>query len=55
VDIALGIAGSLMGVFLIRSLGFASQGGLLYSIIVAIGGAVTLTAIARFFLQVARA
>ena len=55
VDIALGIAGSLMGGFLVRSLGFASQGGLLYSIIVAIGGAVTLTAIARFFLRVARA
>jgi uncharacterized membrane protein YeaQ/YmgE (transglycosylase-associated protein family) len=54
-DIALGIAGSLMGGFLMRSLGYASQGGLLYSIIVAIGGAVILTAVARFFLRVARA
>jgi len=53
-DIALGIAGSLTGGFLMRSMGYASQGGLLYSIIVAIGGAVILTAVARFFLRVAR-
>ena len=54
-DIAIGIAGALLGGFLIQSLGYASQGGLLYTIVVAIGGAVILTAVARFFFRVARA
>jgi uncharacterized membrane protein YeaQ/YmgE (transglycosylase-associated protein family) len=54
-DIVIGIAGALLGGFLMRSLGYASQGGLLYTIVVAIGGAVILTAVARFFFRVARA
>ena len=54
-DIVLGIAGALIGGFLMQSLGYASQGGLLYTIVVAIGGAVILTVVARFFFRVARA
>jgi uncharacterized membrane protein YeaQ/YmgE (transglycosylase-associated protein family) len=54
-DILLGLAGSLNGWYLMRLMGYAQQGGLLYNIIVAIGGAVILTFVARFFLRVARA
>jgi len=54
-DIALGITGSLLGAFLMRSMGYASRGGLLYSILVAMGGAVVLTVVARFLFRVARA
>jgi uncharacterized membrane protein YeaQ/YmgE (transglycosylase-associated protein family) len=54
-DIALGITGSLLGAFLLRSMGYASRGGLLYTILVAMGGAVILTVVARFFFRVARA
>jgi uncharacterized membrane protein YeaQ/YmgE (transglycosylase-associated protein family) len=53
-DIVIGIAGALIGGFLMQSLGYASQGGLLYTIIVAIGGAVILTAVTRFFFRVAK-
>jgi uncharacterized membrane protein YeaQ/YmgE (transglycosylase-associated protein family) len=48
-DIVIGIAGALLGGFLMRAMGFVGQGGLIYTIIVAIGGAVILTAIVRFF------
>ena len=54
-DIVLGIAGSLNGWYLMRLMGYARQGGLLYTLIVAIGGAVILTVVARFFSKVARA
>jgi len=54
-DIVLGIAGSLTGGCLMRSLGYAGQGGLLYTILVAIGGAVILTVVARFVFRIARA
>jgi uncharacterized membrane protein YeaQ/YmgE (transglycosylase-associated protein family) len=54
-DIVLGMAGSLNGGFLMRSMGYARHGGLLYSILVAIAGAVILTVIARFFIKIARA
>ncbi len=54
-DIALGITGSLLGAFLLRSMGYASRGGLLYSILVAMGGAVILTVVFRLFFRVARA
>jgi uncharacterized membrane protein YeaQ/YmgE (transglycosylase-associated protein family) len=54
-DIALGITGSLLGAFLMRSMGYASRGGLLYTILVAMGGAVVLTVVARFLFRVARA
>jgi len=40
-DILLGIAGALVGGWIMRALGFAG-GGLLYTILVAIGGAVLL-------------
>jgi uncharacterized membrane protein YeaQ/YmgE (transglycosylase-associated protein family) len=53
-DIVIGIAGALIGGFLMQSLGYASHGGLLYTIIVAIGGAVILTAVTRFFFRVAK-
>jgi uncharacterized membrane protein YeaQ/YmgE (transglycosylase-associated protein family) len=54
-DIVLGIAGALTGGFLMRTLGYAGQGSLMYTIIVAIAGAVILAAAARFFFKVARA
>ena len=48
-DIVIGIAGAIIGGFLMRSLGFVGSGGMIYTILVAIGGAVILTAIVRFF------
>jgi uncharacterized membrane protein YeaQ/YmgE (transglycosylase-associated protein family) len=39
----------MLGGFLMRSLGFVGEGGLIYAILVAIGGAVILTAIVLFF------
>ena len=53
IDILLGIAGSLTGGFLMRLVGDASQGGLLHSILVAMGGAVILTVLSRLFFRVA--
>src|SRR5271166_6275901 len=46
-DLVVGIAGALIGGFIMRSLGFAGQGGMIYTILVAIGGAVLLTWIIR--------
>jgi len=46
-DILLGIAGGIVGAFILRVLGFYSSGGLISSILVAILGAVVLVAIAR--------
>jgi uncharacterized membrane protein YeaQ/YmgE (transglycosylase-associated protein family) len=46
-DIILGIIGAVIGGWVMRSLGFAGQGGMIYTILVAIGGAVVLTAIVR--------
>lgn len=46
-DILLGIAGALVGGFIMRALGFVGSGGLIYTILVAIGGAIVLTAIVR--------
>lgn len=46
-DIVVGIAGAFIGGFIMRSLGFAGSGGLLYTILVAILGAVLLTWIVR--------
>ncbi|PSH03560.1 MAG: GlsB/YeaQ/YmgE family stress response membrane protein [Acidobacteria bacterium] len=46
-DIVIGILGALIGGFIMRSLGFAGQGGMIYTILVAIGGAVLLTWIVR--------
>ena len=46
-DIVVGIVGALIGGFIMRSLGFAGQGGMIYTILVAIGGAVLLTWLIR--------
>lgn len=46
-DIVLGIVGGLFGGWIMRALGFAGQGGTIYTILVAIAGAVILTAIYR--------
>jgi uncharacterized membrane protein YeaQ/YmgE (transglycosylase-associated protein family) len=54
-DISLGVAGSLTGGFIMRSIGYARQGELLYTLVVAICGAVILTALTRFIFKVARA
>ncbi len=48
-DIVIGITGALIGGFIMRSLGYAGRGGMLYTILVAIGGAAVLTAVVRFF------
>jgi uncharacterized membrane protein YeaQ/YmgE (transglycosylase-associated protein family) len=41
-DIALGIIGAIVGGFIMRTLGFAGQGGMIYTIIIAVIGAVIL-------------
>lgn len=46
-DIVVGIAGAIAGGFLMRTIGFASEGGLLYTIVVAVIGAVLLTLLLR--------
>lgn len=46
-DIVLGIAGAIVGGWLMRVMGFAGRGGMIYTIIVAIGGAVLLTVLYR--------
>ena len=50
-DIVVGIAGAILGSLLMRSVGFVGAGGLIYTIIIAIGGAVILTAIARLIFK----
>jgi len=47
VDILIGIAGALVGGWIMRALGFRGQGGTLYTILVAIGGAIVLTWVYR--------
>jgi len=46
-DIVIGVAGALVGAWFMRLLGFAGRGGTIYTILVAIGGAVVLTFIYR--------
>jgi uncharacterized membrane protein YeaQ/YmgE (transglycosylase-associated protein family) len=46
-DILLGIAGALVGGWLMRVAGFAGRGGTIYTILVATGGAVLLTFLYR--------
>ena len=46
-DIVVGIVGAIVGGFIMRALGFAGQGGLLYTILVAVVGAVLLTFLIR--------
>lgn len=46
-DIILGIVGGVIGGWIMQALGFAARGGTIYTILVAIGGAIVLTAIVR--------
>jgi uncharacterized membrane protein YeaQ/YmgE (transglycosylase-associated protein family) len=46
-DLLIGIAGALVGGEIMHALGFAGRGGMIYTIIVAIGGAVILTLLYR--------
>ena len=46
-DIVIGIIGGIIGGWIMRSLGFQGQGGTLYTILVATGGAVVLTWLVR--------
>ena len=46
-DIILGILGAVIGGFIMRQIGFAGQGGLIYTILVAVGGAMVLTGVVR--------
>ncbi len=47
VDIILGIIGAMIGGFIMRWMGYAGEGGFLYTICVATLGAVILTAVVR--------
>jgi len=47
VDIVVGIADGVVGGWIMRALGFQGQGGTVYTILVAIGGAVVLTWLCR--------
>ena len=46
-DIIIGLVGALAGGFIMRLFGFAGEGGMIYTIIVAVLGAVILTWIYR--------
>ena len=46
-DIIIGIVGALVGGFLVSRLGFAGSGGMIYTRIVAVIGAIILTLIVR--------
>ncbi|HEV2181347.1 MAG TPA: GlsB/YeaQ/YmgE family stress response membrane protein, partial [Gemmatimonadaceae bacterium] len=46
-DIVVGIVGAIIGGFIMRALGFSGQGGMIYTILIAILGAIILTWIVR--------
>jgi uncharacterized membrane protein YeaQ/YmgE (transglycosylase-associated protein family) len=46
-DIVVGIVGAIIGGFIMRAVGFAGQGGMIYTILIAILGAVILTWLLR--------
>lgn len=46
-DIIIGLIGALVGGFIMSTLGFRAEGGIIYTTLVAIGGAVLLTWIYR--------
>jgi uncharacterized membrane protein YeaQ/YmgE (transglycosylase-associated protein family) len=46
-DITVGVVGAVVGGFFMRRIGFAGQGGLLYTIFVAVIGAILLTLLLR--------
>src|SRR5215831_16082814 len=47
-DVVIGIAGAIAGGWIMRALGFAGRGGMIYTILVAIAGSVILTLLYRF-------
>ncbi len=49
-DIVIGIAGAIVGGWIMRAVGFAGRGGMIYTILVAIGGAVVLTFLYRLII-----
>jgi uncharacterized membrane protein YeaQ/YmgE (transglycosylase-associated protein family) len=49
-DVVIGIAGAIAGGWIMRALGFAGRGGMIYTVLVAIGGAVILTLLYRLIL-----
>ena len=49
-DIVIGIIGALVGGWIMRSLGFSGEGGLIYTVLVAIGGAIVLTLLYRLII-----
>ncbi len=50
VDIIVGIVGAVIGGWIMSSLGFAARGGMIYTILVAIGGAIVLTLLYRLII-----
>lgn len=48
-DIVVGIVGAIIGGWIMRALGAAAQGGMIYTVLVAILGAIILTLIVRAF------
>lgn len=46
-DILLGIVGALVGGFIARALGFSPSGGLLYTILIALGGSILVVFVFR--------
>lgn len=46
-DIVMGVAGAIVGGWIMRALGFTGEGGTIYTVLVAIGGAIVLTLIYR--------
>ena len=46
-DIVVGIIGALVGGFIMQNLGYAGSGGLIYTVFVAVIGAVLLTLLLR--------
>ena len=53
-DIVIGIAGAIVGGWIMRAMGFAGRGGMFYTILEAIGGAVALTFLYRLVMGKAR-
>jgi uncharacterized membrane protein YeaQ/YmgE (transglycosylase-associated protein family) len=51
IDIVIGILGAIVGGWIMRAVGFRGQGGTLYTVLVAIGGAILLTWLSRFILR----
>jgi uncharacterized membrane protein YeaQ/YmgE (transglycosylase-associated protein family) len=50
-DIVIGIAGALVGGWIMRAVGFAGRGNMIYTVLVAIGGAVVLTWLYRLIVH----